>query len=31
MRLVLNAAVKSLNAQNLLLDAVYDKYVKSFN
>ena len=27
----LKSAVKSLNAQNLLLDAVYEKYVKSFN
>ena len=26
-----NAAVKSLDAQNLLLDAVYEKYVKPFN
>jgi pyrroloquinoline-quinone synthase len=26
-----NSAVKSLNAQNLLLDAVYEKYVKQFN
>jgi pyrroloquinoline-quinone synthase len=26
-----NAAAKSLEAQNLLLDAVYDKYVRSFN
>jgi pyrroloquinoline-quinone synthase len=27
----INSAVKSLNAQNLLLDAVYEKYVKPFN
>ena len=27
----IKSAVKSLNAQNLLLDAVYEKYVKSFN
>lgn len=27
----IDSAVKSLNAQNLLLDAVYEKYVKSFN
>jgi len=26
-----DSAVKSLNAQNLLLDAVYEKYVKPFN
>ena len=26
-----DSAVKSLNAQNLLLDAVYEKYVKAFN
>jgi pyrroloquinoline-quinone synthase len=26
-----NAAAKSLNAQNLLLDSVYDKYVREFN
>jgi pyrroloquinoline-quinone synthase len=26
-----NAAAKSLDAQNLLLDSVYDKYVRSFN
>ncbi|MDW0139424.1 MAG: iron-containing redox enzyme family protein [Nitrososphaeraceae archaeon] len=26
-----NSAVKSLDAQNLLLDAVYEKYVKPFN
>ena len=26
-----NAAAKSLEAQNLLLDAVYEKYVRSFN
>lgn len=27
----IESAVQSLNAQNLLLDAVYEKYVKSFN
>jgi pyrroloquinoline-quinone synthase len=27
----IDSAVKSLNAQNLLLDAVYEKYVKAFN
>ena len=27
----IDSAVKSLNAQNLLLDAVYEKYVKPFN
>ena len=27
----INSAVKSLNAQNLLLDGVYEKYVKPFN
>lgn len=27
----IDSAVKSLDAQNLLLDAVYDKYVKPFN
>jgi pyrroloquinoline-quinone synthase len=27
----IESAVKSLDAQNLLLDAVYEKYVKSFN
>src|SRR5919108_1397495 len=27
----INSAIDSLNAQNLLLDAVYEKYVKSFN
>ena len=27
----IESAVKSLNAQNLLLDAVYERYVKSFN
>jgi pyrroloquinoline-quinone synthase len=27
----INSAVKSLDAQNLLLDAVYEKYVKPFN
>ena len=27
----INSAIESLNAQNLLLDAVYEKYVKSFN
>jgi len=27
----IESAVKSLNAQNLLLDAIYEKYVKSFN
>jgi pyrroloquinoline-quinone synthase len=26
-----DTAVKSLDAQNLLLDAVYEKYVKPFN
>jgi len=27
----INSAIKSLDAQNLLLDAVYEKYVKPFN